>query len=162
MRIILLIIMIALFAGCGTSKRVLKTDVTTTSNTETKKVDTTVTTTGLEEILTTVANQVDMSKIQITTYYPLVDSVTGKQPIRSEIVIDKNVNIRSEVKQTASGTEVKKAGVSEEIKQNIQTREIEKISEKHTSLPMKYYVIGFALLAGIGYLAYKFIRHQFF
>lgn len=162
MRTILLFIMIALLAGCGPSKRVLKTDITTTTTKETVKVDTSAVKVAWEDVLNTVVNQIDMSTIKITTYYPTIDSVTGKQPVKSDIVIDKNVKTDLKAEQKASGTEVKKAGISEETKQNSQIREIVQVKEKKTGIPIKYYLIGFAVLAGIGYLAYKFIRHQFF
>jgi len=67
---------------------------------------------------------------------------------------------KKQVEQNSIITEDK--GVKEEFSQNYQNREIEKITEKKTGLPIKYYLIGFVVLAGIGYLAYKFIRHQFF
>jgi hypothetical protein len=154
--------MIALLSGCGPSKKVLKTDITTTTHTSAVKVDTSVVKVAWEDVLNTVVNQIDLSTIKITTYYPTIDSVTGKQPVKSDIVIDKNVKTDLKAEQKAAGTEVKKAGISEETKQNSQIREIVQVKEKKTGIPIKYYLIGFAVLAGIGYLAYKFIRHQFF
>jgi len=103
-----------------------------------------------------------MSTIKITTYYPTIDSVTGKQPVKSDMVIDKNIKTVFKVEQKASRTELKKAGISEETKQNSQIREIVQVKDKRTGIPIKYYFIGFVVLAGVGYLAYKFIKHKFF
>lgn len=158
MRFIFLLIMIAFVTGCGTSKKISTLDSKTTLETTFSKLDTTSKLESTQSILDQVMSQIDLSKIRIVTYYPTIDS-SGKQTIKEDVTIEKNIvtNSKKQVEKHSIITEDK--GVKEEFSQNYQNREIEKTTEKKTGIPIKYYLIGFVVLAGIGYLAYKFIRH---
>ena len=95
------------------------------------------------------------------TYYPSIDSA-GKQAIKEDITIEKNVVISSAQNSKEIAVVTEQKGIKEDTSQTIQNREIETIKEKKTGLPVKYYLLGFILLAGIIYLAYRFIRNHFF
>lgn len=154
-------IIVMLISSCGPTKKVTKTDSTTSVETTIKKVDTTKTVAAWQSVIDNVISQVDLSKIKIVTYYPTIDS-SGKQAIKEEISIEKNIATTATTNSTENAKITEDKGVKEDNVQTYQNREIEKVTEKKTGLPIKYYLIGFVLLAGIGYLAYKFIRHQFF
>lgn len=158
MKALIISIILIILAGCGPSKKILKTYITTTTQTETKKVDTSAVKASWEDVLNTVVNQIDLSKIRITTYYPTIDSATGKQPVKSDIVIDKNIKTDLKNEQKASGTEVKKAGISEDTKQNSQIREVIQVKEKKTGLPVKYYLIGIGILVGLFFVIKYIIK----
>lgn len=157
----LALILLFLLTSCGPSRRIVKTDSKTEIETTIKKIDTTKTEAAWQSVVDHVISQIDLSTIRIVTYYPTIDS-SGKQAIQEDITIEKNIvtNSAQNSKENAVITEQK--GIKEDTSQTIQNREIEKVTEKKIGLPVKYYLIGFIVLAGIGYLAYQFIRHQFF
>jgi hypothetical protein len=157
----LIIVFLILLTGCGPAKKLVKTDSRTEIETAIKKVDTTRTESAWQSVVDQIVSQIDLSKIRIVTYYPTVDS-TGKQAIKEDVTIEKNVVTSSQTKSTEQAIITEDVVKSVEISQTFQNREIETIKEKKTGLPLKYYFIGFILLAGIIYLAYRFIRHQFF
>ena len=150
-----------LLIGCAPTKKLVKTDSSTEIETTIKKVDTTKTAAAWQSVVDHVISQIDLSTIRIVTYYPTIDS-SGKQAIQEDITIEKNIvtNSAQNSKENAVITEQK--GIKEDTSQTIQNREIEKVTDKKIGLPVKYYLIGFIVLAGIGYLAYKLLRHQFF
>lgn len=155
------LIIVMLISSCGPTKKVTKTDSTTSVETTIKKVDTTKTEAAWKSVIDNVISQVDLSKIKIITYYPAVDS-SGKQAVKEEISIEKNIATKARINSTENAIITEDKGIQEDNSQTYQNREIEKVTEKKTGLPIKYYLLGFVVLAGIGYLAYKFIRHQFF
>lgn len=161
MKKIILFIVGLLLIGCAPTKKLVKIDSSTEIETTIKKVDTTKTEAAWQSVVDHVISQIDLSTIRIVTYYPTIDS-SGKQAIKEDVTIEKNIvtNSAQNSRQEAVITEQK--GIKEDKSQTIQSREIETIKEKKTGLPVKYYLIGFIVLVGIGYLAYKFIRRQFF
>lgn len=156
----LIIVILILLTGCGPAKKLVKTDSRTEIETMIKKVDTTRTEAVWHSVVDHIISQIDLSTIKIVTYYP-VDN-TGKQAIKEDVTIEKNVVISSAQNSKENAVITEQKNINEEKSQTIQNREIEKATEKKTGLPAKYYLIGFALLAGIGYLAYRFIRRQSF
>lgn len=153
--------MLILLTGCGPAKKLVKTDSSTEIETTIKKVDTTKTAAAWQSVVDHVISQIDLSTIRIVTYYPTIDS-SGKQAIKEDVTIEKNIVISSAQNSKENAVITEQKGIKEDESQTIQNREIETIKEKKTGLPVKYYLTGFVLLAGIGYLAYRFIRHQFF
>lgn len=150
-----------LLIGCAPTKKLVKTDSSTEIETTIKKVDTTKTEAAWQSVVDHVISQIDLSTIRIVTYYPTIDS-SGKQAIKEDVTIEKNIVISSAQNSKENAVITEQKGIKEDESQTIQNREIEKVTEKKIGLPVKYYLIGFIVLAGIGYLAYKFIRHQFF
>ena len=150
-----------LLIGCAPTKKLVKTDSSTEIETTIKKVDTTKTEAAWQSVVDHVISQIDLSTIRIVTYYPTIDS-SGKQAVREDVTIQKNVVTNSAQISTDKAVIREQKSINEDTLQPIQNREIETIKEKKTGLTVKYYLIGFVLLAGIGYLAYKFIRHHFF
>lgn len=159
--ITVLIILSIMLTGCGTSKRVVKTDTEIQSSIEKSKRDSTSSITALQSIVERVVSQVDLSQIRIITYYPTADS-SGRQPVREEILIDRNITtsvIDSEKKDLTieqSSASVEQSQQDTQIKQSID------VKEKKSGIPIKYYIIVFFVIAGVGYLTYRFIRHRFF
>ena len=153
--------MLILLTGCGPAKKLVKTDSSTEIETTIKKVDTTKTAAAWQSVVDHVISQIDLSTIRIVTYYPTIDS-SGKQAIKEDVTIEKNIVISSAQNSKENAVITEQKGIKEDESQTIQNREIEKVTEKKIGLPVKYYLIGFIVLAGVGYLAYKFIRHQFF
>jgi len=152
--------MLILLTGCGSAKKLVKTDSRTEIATTIKKVDTTRTEAAWHSVVDHIISQIDLSTIKIVTYYP-VDS-TGKQAVKEDVTIQKNVVTNSAQISTDKAVIREQKSIKEDTSQTIQNREIETIQEKKTGLPVKYYLIRFILLAGIVYLAYRFIRRQFF
>lgn len=150
-----------LLIGCAPTKKLVKTDSSTEIETTIKKVDTTKTAAAWQSVVDHVISQIDLSTIRIVTYYPTIDS-SGKQAIKEDVTIEKNIVISSAQNSIENAVITEQKGIKEDESQTIQNREIEKITEKKIGLPVKYYLIGFIVLAGIGYLAYKLLRHQFF
>lgn len=150
-----------LLIGCAPTKKLVKTDSSTEIETTIKKVDTTKTEAAWQSVVDHVISQIDLSTIRIVTYYPTIDS-SGKQAVREDVTIQKNVVTNSAQISTDKAVIREQKSINEDTLQTIQNREIETIKEKKTGLTVKYYLIGFVLLAGIGYLAYKFIRHHLF
>lgn len=150
-----------LLIGCAPTKKLVKTDSSTEIETTIKKVDTTKTAAAWQSVVDHVISQIDLSTIRIVTYYPTIDS-SGKQAIKEDVTIEKNIVISSAQNSKENAVITEQKGIKEDESQTIQNREIEKVTEKKIGLPVKYYLIGFIVLAGVGYLAYKFIRHQFF
>lgn len=146
--------------GCGTSKRVVKTDTEIQSSIAVSKRDSSSSITAMQSIVERVVSQVDLSQIRIITYYPTADS-SGKQPVKEEIFIDRNITtsvLDSEKKDLTieqSSASVEQSQQDTQLKQNIEMK------EKKSGIPIKYYIIGFFVIAGIGYLTYRFIRHRF-
>lgn len=153
--------MLILLTGCGPAKRLVKTDSRTEIETTIKMVDTTKTEAVWQSVVDHVISQIDLSRIRIVTYYPSVDS-SGKQAIKEDVTIEKNVVTSSQAKTTEQAVIQEDIAKSEEISQSQQTRETETVKEKKSGLPIKCYLIGFIVLAGIGFLAFKLIRHHFF
>ena len=150
-----------LIPSCAPTKKVTKTDSSTSVETTIKKIDTSKTEAAWQSVIDNVVSMVDLSKIKIVTYYPTVDS-TGKQAVKEEISIEKNIATSAEINSAEKTILTEDKGIKEDSSQKFQNRNIEKVNEKKSGIPIKYYFIGFVLLAGIGYLAYRFIRHQFF
>lgn len=150
-----------LLIGCAPTKKLVKTDSSTEIETTIKKVDTTKTAAAWQSVVDHVISQIDLSTIRIVTYYPTIDS-SGKQAIKEDVTIEKNIVISSAQNSIENAVITEQKGIKEDESQTIQNREIEKVTEKKIGLPVKYYLIGFIVLAGIGYLAYKLLRHQFF
>lgn len=157
----LTMMVLILLAGCAPTKKLVKNESRTEIETAIKTVDTTKTESAWQSIVDQAVSQIDLSKIRIITYYPSVDSF-GRQAIKQDVTIEKKIVTNAQAKSTKQGIITEAAAKSEEISQSYQNREIETVKEKKNGLPVKYYLIGFILLAGIGYLAYRFIRHQFF
>lgn len=157
----LIIVMLILLTGCGPAKKLVKTDSRTDIETTIKNVDTSKTEAAYQSVINHVISQIDLSKIRIVTYYPSVDS-SGKQAIKEDVTIEKNVVTNSQAKSKQEAVITEQKGIKEDKSQTIQNREIETIKEKKTGLPVKYYLIGFLLLTGIIYLVYRFIRNHFF
>lgn len=155
------IIILILLTGCAPTKKVTKTDSSTTVETVIKKVDTTKTEAAWKSVIDNVISQIDLTKIKIVTYYPTIDSA-GKQAVKEEISIEKNIATNAKTNSTEKAIITEDKGIKEDSSQKFQNRDIEKVNEKKAGIPIKYYLIGFIVLAGIGYLAYKFLRHQFF
>lgn len=153
--------MLVLLTGCGPAKKLVKTDSRTEIATTIKKVDTTRTEAAWHSVVDHIISQIDLTKIRVVTYYPSIDSA-GKQAIKEDITIEKNVVISSAQNSKEIAVVTEQKGIKEDTSQTIQNREIETIKEKKTGLPVKYYLLGFILLAGIIYLAYRFIRNHFF
>lgn len=151
--------MLVLLTGCGPAKKLVKTDSRTEIATTIKKVDTTRTEAALHSVVDHIISQIDLSTIKIVTYYP-VDS-TGKQAVKEDVTIQKNVVTNSAQNSIDKTVIREQKSIKEDASQAIQSVEIETIKEKKTGLPVKYYLIGFVVLAGIGYIAYKFLKHQF-
>lgn len=155
-----LIILSIIMTGCGTSKRVVKTDTEIQSSIAVSKRDSSSSITAMQSIVERVVSQVDLSQIRIITYYPTADS-SGKQPVKEEIFIDRNITtsvLDSEKKDLTieqSSASVEQSQQDTQLKQNIEMK------EKKSGIPIKYYIIGFFVIAGIGYLTYRFIRHRF-
>ena len=150
-----------LLIGCAPTKKLVKTDSRTEIKTTIQSVDTSKTEAVWQSVIDNVISQVDLSRIRIVTYYSSVDS-SGKQAIKEDVTIEKNVVTSSHAKSTEQAIIIEVVAKSEEISQTLQNREIKTIKEKKTGLPVKYYLLGFILLAGIIYLAYRFIRNHFF
>lgn len=150
-----------LLIGCAPTKKLVKTDSSTEIETTIKKVDTTKTAAAWQSVVDHVISQIDLSTIRIVTYYPTIDS-SGKQAVREDVTIQKNVVTNSAQISTDKAVIREQKSIKEDASQTIQNREIETIKEKKTGLQVKYYLIGFILLAGIIYLAYRFIRNHFF
>lgn len=157
----LIIVFLILLTGCGPAKKLVKTDSRTEIETAIKKVDTTRTESAWQSVVDQIVSQIDLSKIRIVTYYPTVDS-SGKQAIKEDVTIEKNVVTSSQAKSTEQAVIQEDIAKSEEISQSQQTRETETVKEKKSGLPIKCYLIGFIVLAGIGFLAYRFIRNHLF
>lgn len=157
----LIIVILILLTGCGPAKKLVKTDSRTEIETTIKKIDTSITEAVWQSVIDNVISQVDLSRIRIVTYYPTIDS-SGKQAIKEDVTIEKNVVISSAQNSKEIAVVTEQKGIKEDKSQTIQNRNIETIKEKKTGLPVKYYLIGFIVLAGIGYIAYKFLKHQFF
>ena len=155
------LIIVMLHPSCAPIKKVTKTDSSTSVESVIKKVDTSKTEAAWESVIDNVISQIDLSKIKIVTYYPTVDS-TGKQAVKEEISIEKNIATNAKTNSTEKAIITEDKGIKEDSSQKFQNRDIEKVNEKKAGIPIKYYLIGFIVLAGIGYLAYKFLRHQFF
>ena len=103
----------------------------------------------------------DLSQIRVVTYYPNVDS-TGKQAVREEIFIDKNVTT-SVANFSKKGVVIQQnSGSVEQIQQEAQIGQSIDVKERQTRIPIKYYIIGFILFVGVGYLTFKLICHYFF
>lgn len=156
----LIIVILILLTGCGPAKKLIKTDSRTEIETTIKKIDTSITEAVWQSVIDNVISQVDLSRIRIVTYYPTIDS-SGKQAIKEDVTIEKNVVISSAQNSKEIAVVTEQKGIKEDKSQTIQNRNIETIKEKKTGLPVKYYLIGFIILAGIGYIAYKFLKHQF-
>lgn len=156
----LIIVILILLTGCGPAKKLVKTDSRTEIETTIKKIDTSITEAVWQSVIDNVISQVDLSRIRIVTYYPTIDS-SGKQAIKEDVTIEKNVVISSAQNSKEIAVVTEQKGIKEDKSQTIQNRNIETIKEKKTGLPVKYYLIGFIILAGIGYIAYKFLKHQF-
>lgn len=157
----LIIVILILLTGCGPAKKLVKTDSRTEIETTIKKIDTSITEAVWQSVIDNVISQVDLSRIRIVTYYPTIDS-SGMQAIKEDVTIEKNVVISSAQNSKEIAVVTEQKGIKEDKSQTIQNRNIETIKEKKTGLPVKYYLIGFILLAGIIYLAYRFIRNHFF
>lgn len=157
----LIIVILIFLTGCGPAKKLVKTDSSTEIETTIKKVDTTKTEAAWQSVVDHVISQIDLSTIRIVTYYPTIDS-SGKQAVREDVTIQKNVVTNSAQISTDKAVIREQKSIKEDASQTIQNREIETIKEKKTGLQVKYYLIGFILFAGIIYLAYRFIRNHFF
>ena len=155
------LIIVMLLPSCAPTKKVTKTDSSTSVETVIKKLDTTKTEAAWKSVIDNVISQIDLTKIKIVTYYPNVDS-TGKQAIKEEISIEKNIATNAKTNSTEKAILTEDKGIKEDSSQKFQNRDVEKVNEKKSGIPIKYYLIGFIVLAGIGYLAYKFLRHKFF
>lgn|GEM_PF-6161936 len=155
------LIIVMLIPSCAPTKKVTKTDLSTSVETTIKKIDTSKTEAAWQSVINNVISQVDLSKIKIVTYYPTSDS-SGKQAIKEDITIEKNITTTTQNSSTENATLTEDKGIKEDSSQKFQNRDIEKVNEKKSGIPIKYYLIGFIVLAGIGYLAYKLLRHQFF
>lgn len=155
------LIIVMLIPSCAPTKKVTKTDSSTFVETTIKTIDTSKTEAAWQSVIDNVVSMVDLSKIKIVTYYPTVDS-NGKQAVKEEISIEKNIATNAKSNSTEKAILTEDKGIQEDSSQNFQNRDIEKVNEKKSGIPIKYYFIGFIVLAGIGYLAYKLLRHQFF
>ena len=154
------LILLFLLTSCGPSSRIVKTDSKTEIETTIKKIDTSKTAAAWQSVIDNVVSMVDLSKIKIVTYYP-VDS-NGKQAVKEEISIEQNITTNASTNSTDKAIITEDKGIKEDSSQKFQNRDLEKVNEKKSGIPIKYYLIGFIVLAGIGYLAYKLLRHQFF
>ena len=155
------LIFFLMITSCGPAKKLVKTDTEIEVETTINKIDTTKRDAAWQNVVDQVISQIDLSKVKVVTYYPTIDS-SGRQAIKEEYTIEKNIVTNSAQKSEEKAVISEEKGIKEITSQNFQSREIEIVKEKKTGIPIKYYFIGFLLLAGIGYLAYKFIRHQFF
>lgn len=147
MKRIVILFIVFLLCSCASSRKTTKTDVDVITQSDwTEYVQKT---NVYESIINTIANEVDLSTIRIISYFPEKDSSTGKQFVKDEIVIEKDV-IKTITSQTINdSTSVHISDIKETIEQKQSIRE--DITNKKGASPAKYYffiilVISFLVL----------------
>lgn len=148
MKRIVILFIVFLLCSCASSRKVMKTEaevITQRNWTEyVQKINV------FESIINTISNEVDLSTIRIVSYFPEKDSSTGKQLVKDEIVIEKDV-IKTITSQTINDSTSEHIS---EIKETIEQKQSirEDITHKKGSSPARYYffiilVISFLVLA---------------
>ncbi len=148
MKRIVILFIVFLLCSCASSRKTTKTDVDVITQSDwteyVQKINV------YESIINTIANEVDLSTIRIISYFPEKDSSTGKQFVKDEIVIEKDV-IKTITSQTINdSTSVHISEIKETIEQKQSIRE--DVTHKKGASPAKYYffiilVISFLVLA---------------
>ena len=156
MRNIFIIIAIILLYSCAPGKKVTQSESHSELNIQSNQVDTTKKVFGWEIVLNNVIKEIDLTKIKITSYYPIKDS-SGKQLIKDEILIDNNKTVVSSSSGKELKTEQENKGLSSEIA--IKDREdskVEIIEKRGVSKFALYLIIAGLLIIAVMVLYLKF------
>ena len=148
MKRIVILLIVFLISSCASSRKITKTDVDVITQRDwtesVQKINV------YESIINTIANEVDLSTIRIISYFPEKDSSTGKQFVKDEIVIEKDVikTITSQTINDSTSVHISEIKETMEQKQSI----MEDVTHKKGASPAKYYffiilVISFLVLA---------------
>jgi len=149
MKGIIVFLMVLFFYSCGTTKKATQIETHSKVNFQTSFLDTSKRSASWEVFVNSVVKEIDLSKIQITTYYHDLDS-TGKQLIKEFISIDKNSEITVSIfgKETKNENEKKDIGLKSRIIEESETKL--KIKENKTSSKLINKVLICVLLLFIG------------
>ncbi len=149
-----------LLTGCAPTKKLVKTEARTEIETTVKKVDTTKSEAAWQSVVDQIGSQIDLSKIRIVTYYQSIDS-SGKQAIKEDVTIEKNVMIYSQAKSKDQAILKEAIANSEEISQLLQIRNNEELKENKSIISFKYYILGCVLCVLFSYIGYKYLKKIF-
>lgn len=148
---IVIIAIILFICSCGTTKKITQTETHSKVNIETSFLDTSKRISSWEIVVNSIVSTVDLSKIKITTFYPIKDS-TGEQLVKEIVLIEKNIIVTESKSEEELKTENESNGVS--INNKISTEDESSIS---SSVEKKMSVKNKLLIGSVSVLVLAFI-----
>lgn len=149
-----IIAIILLICSCGTSKKITQTETHSKVNIESSYLDTSKRSESWEMIVNSVVKEIDLSKIHITTYYPIKDS-TGKQLVKEVVLIDQNFTTSDSkyVKEVKRSEDMKAVVINSTLSRKSDSSYTYITERKNKSL--KIYLILSSIIGLVFLLAWK-------
>lgn len=155
MKAINLLVLIMLLVSCASSKKVIKAEVHTESDLIGHVQDSSTISTAWEDLLSILEKTIDLSTIHIVSYYPEKDTTTGKQLVKEEVTVQKNVTATKETVQQEKADVKETTKIVTDITQKVKQEIKQEVLQKKGSSNLKLYIIiallGLTVL-GIVYL----------
>lgn len=158
MRKLILIVCLVLLNSCAATKKVTKTETRTESELIVQVRDSSTISSTWNDFLISIEKNIDLSKIFITSYYPVKDSITGKQLIKDEVLIEKNITTTKETQLEQTGEVTESAEVVINSTQKVKSDVKDEVIFKKGASNFKLYAIIVFLFAFAMLLIYLIIK----
>lgn len=155
----ILIILICLFvSSCGVSKKTVKTETVIDRETTAVKQDSSKLTMSKEEVVNSIIEKLDLSRVTITLYNK-PDSCSGTQSISAVIKQENNIKTTTTSIKNHSQNLSLKTGTKEEVKSDTHITQKITATQKKGGVPFRVYLYGaglLILLIGAAWIVRKF------
>lgn len=157
MKNILIILMCLFISSCGVSKKAVKTETVIDRETTAVKQDSSKLTMSKEEVVNSIIEKLDLSRVTITLYNKPDSS--GTQSISAVIKQENNVKTTTTSIKNQSQNLSLKTGTKEEVKSDTHITQKITATQKKGGIPFRVYLYGaglLILLLGAAWIVRKF------
>lgn len=156
--VIYILFALSIFSSCAPTKKLTKTETQIESELVVQVKDSTTLSSTWQSFLTTLESSIDLSTLHLISYYPQKDSITGKQLIKEEITVQKNVAVTKELKQEEKVEAEERTVVIAESTLKVKSDVKQEVITKKGTSNFKLYAIIVFLFAFVILLIYLIIK----
>ncbi len=157
-RLITYLIATLVICSCASTRKVTKTDIRTESELIVQTKDSTITSTTWQSFLLAIESSIDLSTLHLISYYPQKDTTTGKQLVKEEVTVQKNVTATKKTVQQEKADIKESTEIVTDITQKVKQDVKQEVLQKKGSSNLKLYIIIALLGITVLGLVYLWVR----